>query len=463
MPENTSYGEIRVLQKLNDYEFGFEADILRDGPVQGGRWVFNNIQEYYKTFAGRPVLVAYIGSRVGDGHNAREKRDPETGEVYRSFLDPTAERIVGMISEDLSDLTLYEDGGYTWLRVKGRIWAEYARELVATLERTGRMSVSIEANVYDIREENGMEIYDRWEALGLSVLGEDVAPAVPGANIRALADMEEEFKSMKLRVASLVKESESKENKPQNHSTHEKELKTRMNFSKMQLVELQEKVGADYKVLSAVKKDGIIHMMLMRKSDYTFCSYQMAESDIAVYPEKIVARAASIRLEAQEGELEMCAEAGDVICEEVAAANAAKESMCAENKTLSAELESTKSQLKAMQEFETKRRVSAAKEHAKNVLATFNANRTDKVSETVIASVISDAEGGVYNERCDKDGAWVGLSAVERDVKALCADEQIKFDAAHAQANKTQFVWERYASHDNGLDDGSPAALIASL
>ena len=461
MPES-NFGELRVLQKLNDYEFAFEADILRDGPVQGGRWVFENIRENYKTFAGRPVLVAYIGGKVGDGHNSRDRRDPKTGETYRSFMDATAERIVGTISEDLSDLTLFESEGYTWLRVKGRIFAEYARELVEEIMRTGRMSVSIEANVYEEREENGVEYYPRWEGLGVTVLSHDVPPAVPGANIRALADMEEEFNNMKLRVASLVKASESHEPKPQN-IPNKKELNTNMVFSKSQLKELQEKFGSEYRVVAATEKDGVTRVLAMRRKDHVFLSYEIGEKDAGIYPERFTAKAASIVLNAEEGEDAMCADAGDVICEECAEAEAAKETACAENKRLSEELASVKSQLAAMQEFESKRRISAAKDHAKNVLNSYNAHRSEKVSETVIAAVISDAENGVYSDRLDKDGNWVGLSAVERDVKALCADEQMKLDAKHAQESDAEFIWRGLSASDSGLDDGSPAALIAAL
>lgn len=461
MPE-MAFGELRVLQKLNEYEFGFEADILRDGPVQGGRWVFENLGEYYKTFAGRPVLVAYVGSRVGDGHNAREVRDPKTGEIYRSFLDPTAERIVGTISEEVSDLSLVEENGYTWLRVKGRLFTEYCRELVDTIVRTGRMAVSIEANVYDIREEEGVEHYDRWIALGLTILNPDVAPAVPGANIRALSDMEEEFEAMKLRVASLVEESQTHNTEPQNDSTRKGVEKT-MIFSKAQLKELQEKVGGDYRVLAASRKDGVTRVMLMRKSDFTFCSYEMGVGEENVYPERFTACSATIRMEAAESDEEICAEAGDVICEEVASANCEKEALCAENTRLSAELEEAKNQLNAMRDFETKRRKTAAADHAKNVLAQYNANRKDKVSETVIASVIKDAEDGAYNARTDADGNWIGLSAVEKDVKALCADEQMKLDEKTAKAEKGEFVWAKLGNRNASLDDGSIAALINSL
>lgn len=453
-------GEIKTLQRLNDYEFGFEADILRDGPVQGGRWVFNNIRDYYKTFAGRPVLVAYIGSKVGDGHNSRDRVDPRTGEQYRSFLDPTAERIVGTISEDLSDLTLFEEGNHTWLRVKGRIWTEYAKELVDTIIRTGRMSVSIEANVYDVREEDGREVYDRWEALGLTILGLDVEPAVPGANIRALSDMEEEFENMKLRVASLVKESESRENKPHKNNT-KKELKKQMILSKQQLRELQAKFPEGYKVIAASSDEGKIRMMAMRTKDHAFLAYTMDEKDAGVYQEKFEMRTASIRLNEDGEDDALCAEAGEVICDEMAECTAEKDRACAENANLAAELKTVKAELAEMKSFEEKRRKTAAADHAKATLAKYNANRADKVSESVIASVVTAAENGEYNDKLDAEKNWIGLNAVERDVKALCADEQMKLDANTAMASQNDYIWNHLTG--NRTDDGSPAALLASL
>lgn len=462
MPEKV-LGEIRTLQRLNDYEFGFEADILRDGPVQGGRWVFNNIRDYYKTFAGRPVLVAYIGGKVGDGHNSRDRVDPRTGEQYRSFLDPTAERIVGTISEDLSDLTLFEEGNHTWLRVKGRIWTEYAKELVDTIVRTGRMAVSIEANVYDIREEDGREVYDRWEALGLTILGLDVEPAVPGANIRALSDMEEEFKNMKLRVASLVKESESRENKPQknNNKPTKKELNKRMILSKQQIRELQAKFPEGYKVIAASRDGDTTKAMVMRTKDHAFLSYTMDDKDTKVYQEKFEMRTASIRLNEDDGDDALCAEAGELICDEMAECEAEREKACTEKADLSAELETVKAELAEMKSFEEKRRKAAAAEHAKSTLAKYNANRAEKVSESVIASIVTAAENGEYNDKLDADKNWVGLKAVERDVKALCADEQMKLDASTAMASKNDYVWNHFTG--NHADDGSPAALLASL
>lgn len=450
-------GELRVLERLNEYEFEFEADILRTGPVQGGRWEFARLEENYKSFAGRPVLIAYIGRRVGDGHNAAERIDPETGERYRSFTDATAERIIGMISENLDDLTLYERDGYTWLRVKGRIWTYYAKEAVEEIVRTGRMDVSIEAEVHDMREEDGREVYDSWIGLGLTILGAGVDPAVPGANIRALADMEEEFKDMKLRVASLVKEvqnstEDEEETKPQNNPTKEKELKHRMRLSKQQLREMQAKF-ADYTVLAAEQGENGVTVCLMSKDGQT-AIYKMGSLDDVIVPERIVPVNAQVQFCADDEEA-ICVDA----CDMVEAANEAEK--CAEDRAECAERElaSAKETIKQMEATESARRLSAAKKTATDTLNAFNANREDKVSEDAIKELSAEIETGKFTACEDENHAWNGDKMVEEKVLSICASAVMEMDKANANSAKNAYIWEKLASGD--VDDGSVEALLA--
>lgn len=422
-------GELRVLERLNQYEFAFEADILRNGPVQGGRWEFANLEQNYRTFAGRPVLIAYVGRRVGDGHNASERTDPETGERYRSFTDATAERIIGMISEDVDDLTLEERDGYTWLRVNGRIWTYYAKEAVEEIVRTGRMAVSIEAEVNDVREEDGREVYDSWAGIGLTILGAGVDPAVPGANIRALADMQEEFETMKLRVASLVEE----ENKPQNNS-QTKGVKKRMRLSKAQLRELQPKFGDDYIVLAADQNDTGIIACLLNKSGKT-AIYRMASADNDVALDKIEAVNAQVHFCAAEDGEDICVDASDM--SECAAAEAEEcraRAECAEK-----ELKECRETIEKMVAAENTRRLSAARAKADAVLAAFNLNREAKVEAKVLDSLHKDIEAGKFTACADESGNWTGEAAVEEKVLSLCAVavmEQDKANASHTEPMK---------------------------
>lgn len=460
MPEmEKATGELRVLQKLNNYEFAFEADILRDGPVQGGRWVFNNIEENYKTFLGRPVLVAYVGRKIGDGHNSSEVTDFATGNSYRSFTGATAERIVGTISEDEGDLSIVEMDGHSWVRVRGRLWSYYAPELVDKIVRTGRMDVSIEADVYDIRTEDGREVYDNWEALGLTVLGDDVDPAVPGANIRALAEMQDEFESMKLRVAALVKEDEDSTTKPK--TMNEKDVSKHMIFTKQQIKALQERFEG-YRVLAAIQKDGYIRVMLLRAKDHTFCTVKLESENAEVNEDDVSVCGATVQMETEEGD-NLCAEAGDVICEEAECAEKECKALASERDALAEQVKELTSQLTAMREFEQKRRVQAAKDHATATLEKFNANRDEKVDVKVLESIVADADAGHYTNIMDAEGAWIGLSAVEKDVKALCADAVSEIDARLAASKRGKFVWEGMGSGKPASDDGSPEALLSRL
>lgn len=410
-------GSLRVLQKINKYEFAFEADILRDGRVQNGKWEFRNLEANYKTFAGRPVLIAYIGNKVGDGHNAQDKLDPKTGEPYRSFTASTAERIVGMISEDEKDLTLFERDGHTWVRVKGRIWSYYAPELVDKLTRTGRMDVSIEASVSEERKEGDVEVYDVWVGLGLTILGDNVNPAVPGASIRALAAMQEEFESMKLRVASLVEE---ESNKPQNNSD-ETGVKKSMRLSKQQLRELQAKFGDKLTVLAAEKCDAGVRVCLLTEEGAT-ATYLMGSLEEAVVPERVSVCNAQTAFAF--GEEIVNVDAGDLV-----------ERMGEQVKTMSAELEKAKADLaektttvENMVNAENARRLAAAKKMATDTLDAFNANREEKVDAKCLEALGKDIEAGKFTACMGEDGAWNGDKLVEEKVKALCADAVMALD-----------------------------------
>lgn len=442
-------GELRVLERLNEYEFEFEADILRTGPVQGGRWEFARLEENYKSFAGRPVLIAYIGNRVGDGHNASERIDPESGERYRSFTGATAERIIGMISENDDDLSLEERDGYTWLRVKGRIWTYYAKEAVEEIVRTGRMDVSIEAEVHDVREEDGREVYDTWIGLGLTILGAGVDPAVPGANIRALADMEEEFENMKLRVASLVKE---EENKPQEDNPTPKGVKNRMRLSKQQLREMQPKFSG-YTVLAAEQGENGIIVCLMCADGKT-AIYKLGSVDDVVVPDNIVFVNAQVHFCA-EGEEDICVDA----CDMVETPNAAAKEAESRAESAERELNDAKETIKQMEAVESARRLAAAKKTATDTLNAFNANREDKVSEDAIKALSEEIETGKFTACEDENHAWTGDKIVEEKVLSLCAASVMEMDKANAKNAKNAYIWDKLANGD--ADDGSVEAFLA--
>ena len=433
-------GTLKVTQRLNEYEFGVELWVMREGENRN-KWSYQNLAEYYKTFVGQPILVAYVGQVVGDGHNMAKRRDPETGEEYYSFMDGTAERIVGTLSEDERDFTLVERDGHTWLKAKGRLFEFYSPELVEKIRRQGTMEVSAETNVTESHKEGDVDVFTKWTGLGVTILGDRVSPAIPGASIAKLAAMQEEFKSLKLKAASLHTAAEG------SGKINKKGLKRSMNKQMMESVQTK---FPNHKLI-ALSEDGM-SVGLLDASGNLFSYTFNAEDNGEVMESRIAPCAAHIVLSA--GEVELNADVADVVAYTVSAAKTEN----GEIKQLSEELNAAKEQIRAMQEAESKRRLSVCKATAKATLEAFNANRKEKLSEDALKDINENIESGVYSNSCDKDGAWLGEKMVRSAVLAVCGEAVMEADRKAAESRKSAFAWNN-AKGDGSGDSGIEGML----
>lgn len=433
-------GTLKVMQRLNEYEFGVELWVMREDENRN-KWSYQNLAEYYKTFVGQPILVAYVGQVVGDGHNMAKRRDPETGEEYYSFMDGTAERIVGTLSEDERDFTLVERDGHTWLKAKGRLFEFYAPELVQKIRRQGTMEVSAETNVTESHKEGDVDVFTKWTGLGVTILGDRVSPAIPGASIAKLAAMQEEFKSLKLKAASLHTAAEG------SGKINKKGLKRSMNKQMMESVQTK---FPNHKLI-ALSEDGM-SVGLLDASGNLFSYTFNAEDNGEVMESRIAPCAAHIVLSA--GEVELNADVADVVAYTVSAAKTEN----GEIKQLSEELNAAKEQIRAMQEAESKRRLSVCKATAKATLEAFNANRKEKLSEDALKDINENIESGVYANSCDKDGAWLGEKMVRSAVLAVCGEAVMEADRKAAESRKSAFAWNNAKGEDSG-DSGIEGML----
>ena len=433
-------GTLKVMQRLNEYEFGVELWVMREDENRN-KWSYQNLAEYYKTFVGQPILVAYVGQVVGDGHNMAKRRDPETGEEYYSFMDGTAERIVGTLSEDERDFTLVERDGHTWLKAKGRLFEFYAPELVEKIRRQGTMEVSAETNVTESHKEGDVDVFTKWTGLGVTILGDRVSPAIPGASIAKLAAMQEEFKSLKLKAASLHTAAEG------SGKINKKGLKRSMNKQMMESVQTK---FPNHKLI-ALSEDGM-SVGLLDASGNLFSYTFNAEDNGEVMESRIAPCAAHIVLSA--GEVELNADVADVVAYTVSAAKTEN----GEIKQLSEELNAAKEQIRAMQEAESKRRLSVCKATAKATLEAFNANRKEKLSEDALKDINENIESGVYANSCDKDGVWLGEKMVRSAVLAVCGEAVMEADRKAAESRKSAFAWNN-AKGDGSGDSGIEGML----
>ena len=433
-------GTLKVMQRLNEYEFGVELWVMREDENRN-KWSYQNLAEYYKTFVGQPILVAYVGQVVGDGHNMAKRRDPETGEEYYSFMDGTAERIVGTLSEDERDFTLVERDGHTWLKAKGRLFEFYSPELVEKIRRQGTMEVSAETNVTESHKEGDVDVFTKWTGLGVTILGDRVSPAIPGASIAKLAAMQEEFKSLKLKAASLHTAAEG------SGKINKKGLKRSMNKQMMESVQTK---FPNHKLI-ALSEDGM-SVGLLDASGNLFSYTFNAEDNGEVMESRIAPCAAHIVLSA--GEVELNADVADVVAYTVSAAKTEN----GEIKQLSEELNAAKEQIRAMQEAESKRRLSVCKATAKATLEAFNANRKEKLSEDALKDINENIESGVYANSCDKDGVWLGEKMVRSAVLAVCGEAVMEADRKAAESRKSAFAWNN-AKGDGSGDSGIEGML----
>lgn len=446
-------GELRVLQRVSPYEYAVELDVMRDGP-NVNNWDYRNIEDHYRTFAGTPILTAYVGRQVGDGHNHSVNIDPETGEEYDSYMGATDERIIGRISEQLTDLSLFKRDGYTWIRAKGILWRYYAPEAVDKLVRTGRMSVSAETNVLEEHQEGTVSVFTRWDGMAVTVLGDHVGPAIPGANIHTLAAMRETAKQMSLRVASLRAEGTNalpdEGAKPQNDE--KKGVKT-MYLSKKELEGLSGRFGDGYRVLSAAKDGDTLTVALLRRADLAPVRYEL-RGNAPLDPDGFRVCAAKVVLEL-EGQEVGCADACELMDNEMRdlrdSEKAASERAC----EAAARAEKAENALKEMEQRETARRVKASKEAAEDELRKINANRAEgaRFDAELIAPVVNAAENAAYVGREDAEGGWCGDAEARRDVRDACMSRQMEMDRKSAELARNSA--NRHYAFEG---DGAPAS-----
>lgn len=442
MHENEeNIGQLRVLGQDEWRNYNVEIDILRSGPVQHGIWEFRNLEECAKTFAGCPVLCAYVLGEIGDGHNMEARRGRD-GELYESFTGATAERIVGSISENPEDVWTHERDGYTWVTARGKLWRFYAKELVDKIARQGRMSVSAETEVDQNRteKEDEREIYNAWTGLGVTILGDRVAPAVPNAHIRAMAEMEEEFKNCKLRVAALEKEP-AKKNKPQIERT---KGVNRMNAIQKQKL---EKLFPSFVVLGCSEDSS--HVLLMSRQDGTLSAYQFPEGvpDTTVVAENIRPVCASVSYCFED---EVCVNAD---CTEMMATMAAQlaATRC-QVETLTKDLSDARTMADEMEQREYRRRQQAAEDAVCAKLSAVNSLRTESERlDTALADpILADCRAGAYNKCADKDGNWTGADEAVMRLMALVGEaDQKRYEARKASEQKPKYAWS--AAGDGGV------------
>lgn len=446
-------GTLTVLQRINQYEFAVEIKVMREG-INRNRWDYRNLDTYYETFLGQPILCAFVHGKIGDGHNMKERTNFETGEKYYSFTDATAERIVGALSVDKEDFSIEDIDGEKWLVAKGRLWEFYAPELVEKIIRTGQMDVSAETMVEDSYQDGDIEVFTKWTGLGVTILGDDVQPAIPNASIKALELLNAEFAEAKLKAASYEQQ---ESDQPQHNSIKTQGEKRMIILNPRECSVLQDTYFSAYKVLSAMhdeeNKETLVCLMSDDGSTY---SYIKADDETTIQPEKIKRTSVNSSVNF-EGERTMAIDAFEMM----RTLSARVEMLTAEKKNAEERANKAEADLKAMQEAEKNRRKKAAKAAAKSALDKFNESAECEVEEKVLEDINACIDKGEYDDCMNANNEWDGDVRAMNAVYAECGKQAQKYNEEKIAKNNRILVWEK----DGGKQptESGVKGILASL
>lgn len=450
-------GLLEVLDRDSDLNYNVKLRVMRSGLNRNG-WDYRNIEQFAETFKGTPILCAYPGNQIGDGHNMGEAL--WNGEVICDFTGPNAERIVGAIGEGENDVWTESGEDGTWIIANGKLWRFYNRQLCDHLAEQGRMEVSAETEVTEEHDENSVSIFTAWRGLGVTILHETVAPAIPGASIQALKAMDsEKWNSLKLKAASYHPKTEGGEGTPPKAEepttpNNNKGVEKKLILNKRQLAKLNERFK-DYVLLQATENEEDKSILVtMRNDSYESFSYRLASMDETIATERIVPVACTVNI----GE-DFSMNADDYF----ASLTSRVERLSADLSKAEKERDEAQATIKAMTEKENKRRVKAMKEAAKSALDKYNADRSaeEKVCEEDISCVMAEIDGGDYTECADKDGNFCGEEKVCQRVMSICAQKDIEFRAKNAEKKNNQYAWDGITAPKG--DDGTVGALLRGL
>ena len=459
-------GEMRVLERIGDLFYQVEIEVMRDG-VNRNNWDYRNVAEYADTFKGCPILTAYVGNKIGDGHNMDQKMGPD-GEMYFSTMGPYSERIVGCIGENEGDIRVEERDGHKWIIARGRLWRFYHKELVDKIASQGRMAVSAETEVFEGEKVGDTEVYTKWRGLGVTILGDDVQPAIPGANVKALSELMVTLNKMKLRAASLAEQPESEgpddEDEPDEPDEDEredededdeedrdeslnavKEQGVRKKMNKKQLAEMAKRFGEGCRVLAADEK----HVCMLRNGEPAVYVFDSADETIVPEHYTVPDVTACFRFD---GENSMEVDIADLTAE-LAANSAEFERLYNAEKERADKAEEA---VRKMQEVEKNRRIQDVKNALKARLNEIMAEMEVEGCEEICDELCGQAE-----EYCGDCGnaEWNGAELAADELNARCMKRVLEAARKKNESEKKTLAWDLGNVKGGKPEDGLNGAI----
>ena len=274
-------------------------------------------------------------------------------------------------------------------------------------------------------------------------------------NLRMLSEMREAMQENILKAASYMDD----ESEVQEKNKNLKGEKALTYFSKKQCADLSKRFDG-YTVLAAAQdENNVIHVALLSKNGDT-AVYNMNSVDETIAVERIRSCNGTVAFDCGDNncvnaDLECVLEEMNEVINE--ANENCKNAQDAEQKANEA-LSTAMATITEMRNAENARRIETAKACASRTLSAFNASSDFEIPSSALSEINADIDKGMYTERVNAEGKWIGEDEVIMRVKSLCADKQKEMNDAKVAKNKSVHIWEKL----NGTfeDDGSVAALL---
>jgi hypothetical protein len=403
------------MESGNRWRRKVELWLLNDD-ITGNKSRYENLEAHKTLFAQTPILVAYVGNKIGDGHNFRQTMD-ENGNVTASFMDDTAERIVGYFLDE-NDIRMKVVDGKTWIVGTGYIWEWYARELVQKLQEQGLagMGVSIETLITKMRMEGTTEVYENYEVLGTTILGEDVQPAVAEANIRLLASMgRSDREKMTLKVASIAEQLTENPQKNDEKGVSKNEMNTK---------EL-EQIYNGYKVLSVNDHQ----IVLLSEDEEVFVSHLTEDGT-----------------------------AGE--CVSLQSIEEKNMSLNDQLSSITAERDQLNERISSLEKQEMNQRKQAVKDAVNARFAAICETCGNIFDQSICESILTDEKRAFYASMVDENGKFCGDMAACRDLDAACMEQMMK---CNNENKEKKFSWENESTSNTGEETNFLSRAIENI
>ena len=216
---------------MNPMIFSLEADRIKLKKILGSNFLqlevkaisegenrnkssfsLESMNEALPSFRNKPIL-GYFNTKDQDfeSHNGSWKKDPETDTSYWDTNMPNGERILGLIRESDSVSIEPDNKGKNWIVLTCALWVQYALPQIKKLLKDKKKKVSVEIDIKEYEDRDGIRYIKKFELLGITILGskngKPVMEGIEGASASVLDIIDNEvFNRQKTALCFAYKE-----------------------------------------------------------------------------------------------------------------------------------------------------------------------------------------------------------------------------------------------------------------